>query len=132
MLGALPWVPLRGAQFAFARNVLNQFVILTSDPVTDFTAPLRKHREHHVSPAPSCLPIEERLTNLEATLTYHLSLTPVRLLGVHSITSSAASSRPEMVTPNAFAALRLITNSNLVGRSIGKSEGRAPLRILET
>ena len=63
-------VPLRGAQFAFARNVLDQFVILTSDPVTDFTAPLRKHREHHVSTAPSRPPIEERLTDLEAALTH--------------------------------------------------------------
>jgi hypothetical protein len=42
----------------------------------------------------------------------------------YSITSSAvASSGPGIVTPNAFAALRLITSSNLVGRSIGKSAG---------
>jgi hypothetical protein len=51
----------------------------------------------------------------------------------HSITSSAvASSEFGIVTPKSFAALRLITNSNLVGRSIGKSDGRAPQRILET
>ena len=45
----------------------------------------------------------------------------------YSITSSAAtSSEPGTVTPNAFAALTLITSSNLMGRSIGKSAGLAP------
>jgi hypothetical protein len=33
-----------------------------------------------------------------------------------------------MVSPNAFAALRLTTNSNVVGCSTGKSAGLAPLR----
>ena len=31
--------------------------------------------------------------------------------------------------PRVFAVLRLITNSNLVGRTTGSSEGFAPLRI---
>ena len=34
------------------------------------------------------------------------------------------------VIPSALAAFRLTANSNRVGRSIGKSVGRAPLRIL--
>ena len=52
---------------------------------------------------------------------------------LHSITSSAvASSLSGMVTPSAFAVLRLITSSNVVGCSIGKSPGFAPLKILST
>jgi hypothetical protein len=51
----------------------------------------------------------------------------------HSITSSAvASSDGGMVRPRSFAVLRLITSSNLVGCSMGKSPGFAPLRILST
>src|SRR5262249_48243211 len=46
----------------------------------------------------------------------------------HSITSSAvASSVWGIVRPSAFAVLRLITSSNLVGCSIGRSAGLAPL-----
>jgi hypothetical protein len=37
-----------------------------------------------------------------------------------------------MVSPNAFAVLRLITSSNLVGCWTGRSPGLAPLRILST
>ena len=48
----------------------------------------------------------------------------------HSITSSAATSRVAgTVRPSAFAALRLITSSNLVGCINGMSLGFAPLRI---
>jgi len=36
------------------------------------------------------------------------------------------------VRPRSFAVFRLITNSNLVGCSTGKSPGFAPLRILST
>jgi hypothetical protein len=51
----------------------------------------------------------------------------------HSITSSAvASSEGGMVRPIAFAVLRLITNSNFVGCSTGRSPGFAPLKILST
>jgi hypothetical protein len=51
----------------------------------------------------------------------------------HSITSSAVeSSLSGTVRPNAFAILRLITNSNVVGCSTGKSAGLAPRRILST
>ena len=53
--------------------------------------------------------------------------------GTYSITASARESRVgEIVRPSALAAFRLITSSNLAGRSIGSSPGRAPLRILST
>src|SRR6516165_11251803 len=48
----------------------------------------------------------------------------------HSITSSASESElSEIVTPSDLAVLRLITVSNLVGCSTGRSAGFAPLRI---
>ena len=51
----------------------------------------------------------------------------------YSITSSAVESTPAgMVRPSALAVLRLINNSNLVGRSTGKSAGFAPFRIRST
>src|SRR6266516_2650328 len=51
----------------------------------------------------------------------------------HSITSSArASSIGGTSRPSALAVLRLITNSNLVGCSTGRSAGLAPLKILST
>ncbi len=37
-----------------------------------------------------------------------------------------------IVKPSVFAVFRLITNSNFVGCSTGKSAGLAPLRILST
>jgi len=52
---------------------------------------------------------------------------------VHSITSSAAiSSGSGIVRPSPFAVLRLMTNSNLVGCSTGRSLGFAPRKILST
>src|SRR5262249_29953333 len=48
----------------------------------------------------------------------------------HSITSSArASSVGGTVRPIVFAVCRLMTNSNLVGCTTGRSAGFAPLRI---
>src|SRR5262249_12140965 len=55
--------------------------------------------------------------------------TPAR----HRMTSSArASTDGGMVRPSAFAVLRLITSSNFVGCSTGRSLGFAPLKILST
>src|SRR5215471_11924504 len=49
---------------------------------------------------------------------------------LYSITSSASESRlSEILMPSASAVLRLITVSNLVGCSTGRSAGFAPLRI---
>src|SRR5712691_5408914 len=51
----------------------------------------------------------------------------------HSITSSAsASSVGGISTPNAFAVARLMTSSNLVPSSTGRSPGFSPLRIRPT
>ncbi len=52
---------------------------------------------------------------------------------IHWITSSARSNTDFGITrSSSLAVCRLITNSNLVGCSIGKSPGRAPCRILAT
>src|SRR5262245_5819279 len=49
---------------------------------------------------------------------------------LHSITSSARASRLGGTSrPSAFAVLRLITSSNRLGRSIGRSAGLAPRRM---
>src|SRR5262249_18755917 len=51
----------------------------------------------------------------------------------HWITWSARSSSDcGIVRPSAFAVFRLITNSNFVGCSTGRSAGFAPLKILST
>ncbi len=51
----------------------------------------------------------------------------------HRITSSACpSSDGGIVSPRALAVLRLMTSSNFVGCSTGRSPGFAPLRILST
>ncbi len=51
----------------------------------------------------------------------------------HSMTWSArASTDGGMASPSACAVRRLMTNSNFVGCSMGRSAGLAPLRILST
>ena len=51
----------------------------------------------------------------------------------YSITSSASNCiEAGTASPSALAVLRLMTSSNRVGCSTGKSDGRAPLRILAT
>ena len=51
----------------------------------------------------------------------------------YSITSSARARRVGgIVRPRAFAVLRLITSSNLVGSCTGRSAGLAPLRMRST
>jgi len=51
----------------------------------------------------------------------------------HSITSSArASSVGGTIIPSAFAVFKLITSSNLISCSTGRSAGFAPLTILST
>src|SRR5882757_6306196 len=56
-----------------------------------------------------------------------------KLPPLHSITSSArCSSDVGTSTPSAVAVFKLITNSNLVGCSTGRSAGFAPLKILST
>jgi hypothetical protein len=51
----------------------------------------------------------------------------------HSTTSSASASiLSEMLRPSAFAVLRLMTKSNLVGCSTGRSPALLPRKILST
>src|SRR5262245_51665279 len=51
----------------------------------------------------------------------------------HSITSSATNRMSRLIeSPTALAAFRLMTSSNLVGRSTGRSAGFAPFNILST
>src|SRR5262244_2730557 len=55
------------------------------------------------------------------------------LAALHSITSSArVSSVAGTARPSALAVLRLISSSNLVGNSIGRSPAFAPFNILAT
>src|SRR5262245_41743411 len=51
----------------------------------------------------------------------------------HSITSSARASNDGGTSmPSAFAVLRLMTNSNLVGCTTGRSPGFSPFRMRPT
>src|SRR5262249_49240217 len=60
-------------------------------------------------------------------------LTASKDLFAHLITLSALDSTfGGIVRPISFAVLRLITSSNFVGCSTGRSAGLAPLRILST
>jgi hypothetical protein len=66
-----------------------------------------------------------------------LQLTSFRAFGcaapmaTHSITSSARASRAGGTSrPSAFAVVKLMTSSNLVGCTTGNSAGLAPLRTL--
>src|SRR5262249_13433222 len=53
--------------------------------------------------------------------------------GNHSITSSAATSRPGgTVKPSAFAVFKLMTVSNLVGACTGRSADLSPRKIRST
>ena len=63
---------------------------------------------------------------------FRFSILDFRLVD-HRITLSAlAKTLGEIVNPICFAVLRLITSSNLVGCSTGRSAGLAPFRILST
>src|SRR5262249_27976968 len=55
------------------------------------------------------------------------------LIAIYSITSSARASRLGWISrPSSLAVFMLMTSSNLVARSTGRSAGFAPLRILPT
>jgi hypothetical protein len=63
-----------------------------------------------------------------ALSTRHLTLAPSHLITL----SARASTLGGIVTPICLAVFKLITNSNFVGRSTGRSAGLAPFRILST
>jgi len=85
-------------------------------------AQLRGHVEQlRVLSAESCLQQRRRRVLWMLSLYHHREI------------SSARSSKDwGIVRPSALAVVRLITNSNLVGCSMGRSAGFAPLRILST
>ena len=55
-----------------------------------------------------------------------------RLLGHRIILSALAKTLGGIVNPICFAVLALITNSNFVGCSTGRSAGLVPFKILST
>src|SRR5262249_62131335 len=60
-----------------------------------------------------------------------LMLTPITDSLTYSITwSDRPSTDGGIVSPSALAVLRLMTNSNFVGCSTGRSAGFAPLRVV--
>ena len=62
----------------------------------------------------------------------HVRFVPIADIG-YSITSSAvASSVGEIMRPSAFAVLRFMTISYLVGACTGRSAGFSPLRMRST
>src|SRR5215813_10791989 len=92
-------------------------------------------REHHLQPFTL-----RRLTQKPSNAKHQAAPLGARLhafVGCHAwahlITSSARTRIDSgMFSPSAFAVLRLTISLNLVGCSIGKSAGLAPLSILST
>jgi hypothetical protein len=97
-----------------------------------------KSTNYRAAPSLSALPpiSRPRQDGFDATLSaitrlMHRSKTCA--IARYSITSSARSkNNSEIVSPSAFAVLRLMTSSNFVGCRIGKAAGLAPLRIRPT
>src|SRR5260370_33322836 len=81
-------------------------------------------------------PLQQRLRNRQAKRIGRLEVDDeleLRPAGNHWMTSSARSSNDcGMVSPRALAVLRLITSSNLLACSTGRSAGFAPFRYLST
>jgi hypothetical protein len=84
-------------------------------------------------------PMDLRNTRYQADATPYLGRTctgwiaPASSWRTHSITSSARSRNASgIVRPSAFAVLRLITVSYLIGACTGRSDGFSPLRMRST
>src|SRR5262249_52873623 len=91
-----------------------------------------KHRAEATRETRSCSAL-----SIGAEKAQRIRLLPEELTALvehgYSITWSALSSSVcGIVRPSTFAVLRLMTNSNFVGCSTGRSAGLAPLRILST
>src|SRR5262249_56331399 len=99
------------------------------EPGLSFRIVCREGHQHADAPHALALlrPRRERPRHRRAAEKRYERATP------HSITSSdSASNLSGISRPSAFAVWRLITNSNLVGCSTGKSAGLAPFRIPST
>src|SRR5262249_17354785 len=96
------------------------------DRVTDFGVRIS-------GPPPFSAQLADSWSSARVACTGRLLGQPARASTGYSITWSARPSTDcGIVRPSALAVLRLITNSNLVGCSTGRSAGLAPLRILST
>ena len=127
------------AQCKARSTTLKQFPIL--EVLRDFTCArlgrgtlLKRACTHKIANGDSYL-INVRLVctlrNLSQTLPKVREVPHNRTADRYSITLSARASNIEgTVMPSASAVLRLITNSNLVGCSIGRSAGLAPRKSL--
>src|SRR5262245_39261781 len=93
--------------------------------------PLPVHESSHVRNAPECAVVRQHRAPGEAdSRTQELAALVEH--GYSMIWSARSSIDCGIVRPRAFAVLRLITNSNFLGCSRGRSPGLAPLRILST
>src|SRR6516162_4423282 len=97
--------------------------------VTGLRFPVVRSQAHYDTDAPDALGLLR--TRRERPHSGPAAEQRYELAPPHSITSSAmASSCSGTSRPSAFAVLRLITSSNLVGCHTGRSAGLAPFRIL--
>src|SRR6266478_2107041 len=95
-------------------------LLLLRERASQRTTLLPGARAHRVSVGRSTA--QQRGCMSDDTTTAALPSSRDELASLHSITSSTMESSPDgRVSPSAFAALRLITNSNLVGCSSGSS-----------
>src|SRR4029453_5037139 len=87
-----------------------------------------KRKEHYAKSNPGDFSL-----HIFSSISIHLSLETRQLAPSHLITLSARNSTDcGIVRLSAFAVLRLITNSNFVGCSTGRSAGLVPFKILST
>jgi hypothetical protein len=125
----------RGAQ---SISIYQRKIILLAFEFLGFSHSLGQNPNPFSTPAFPLPPA----TDMPATLAWavdannrlmHCSKECARVAKIYSITSSArASSVGGTSRPSALAVLRLITSSNLVGCTIGKSAGLVPFNILST
>jgi hypothetical protein len=105
---------------------------LSSGTLSTLSVKLRRPQPEHILSALPPLATEERTFGIGSFVPKAV-LSRCNKLRCYSITSSArASSVGGTSRPSAFAVLRLMTSSNLVGCITGKSAGLSPLRILPT
>ena len=96
---------------------------------------LQKHGETCSVPRKASCPPNGRCCAFQngSLIRFYLLVADYKQIPVHLISLLArASTSGGIVRPICFAVLRLITSSNFVGCSTGRSAGLAPFRILST
>jgi hypothetical protein len=97
------------------------------DPA-DYAGVAGANGRYAATPPPACMPATAP-ASLVRDLSFRTALSELPQ-PIHSISRLArTSSAGGTSSPSALAVLRLITSSNFVGCSIGKSPGLAPLKI---